>query len=41
LGPGVAAHFAAERPHRLGAEGQPAEVLLVAAKDSRNVQSIH
>jgi transcriptional regulator with XRE-family HTH domain len=41
LGPGVAAHFDADRPHRLGAEGQAAEVLLVAAKDSRNVQSIH
>lgn len=41
LGPGVAAHFDAERPHRLGAEGQGAEVLLVAAKDTRNVQPIH
>jgi transcriptional regulator with XRE-family HTH domain len=41
LGPGVAAHFDADRPHRLGAEGRAAEVLLVAAKDSRNVQSIH
>jgi transcriptional regulator with XRE-family HTH domain len=41
LGPGVAAHFDADRPHRLGAEGQAAEVLLVAAKDARNVQSIH
>jgi transcriptional regulator with XRE-family HTH domain len=41
LGPGVAAHFDADRPHRLGAEGHVAEILLVAAKDARNVQSIH
>jgi len=41
LGPGVTAHFDADRPHRLGAEGKEAEVLLVAAKDTRNMQSIH
>ena len=41
LGPGVTAHFDAERPHRLGAEGAAVEVLLVAAKDARNVQNIH
>ncbi|MDR3649072.1 MAG: XRE family transcriptional regulator [Acidimicrobiales bacterium] len=41
LGPGVTAHFDAERPHRLGAEGRRAEVLLVAAKDARNVQTVH
>jgi transcriptional regulator with XRE-family HTH domain len=41
LGPGVAAHFDAERPHRLEAEGAAVEVLLVAARDSRNVQNIH
>jgi len=41
LGPGVSAHFDAERPHRLGAQGRPAEVLLVAARDARNVQGTH
>ncbi len=41
LGAGVSAHFDAERPHRLGAEGRPAEVLLVAAKGARNVQNVH
>ena len=41
LGPGVTAHFDADRPHRLGAEGGAVEVLLVAAKDARNVQNIH
>ncbi len=41
LGPGVTAHFDAERPHRLGAEGRPAEVLLVAAKHARNEQPAH
>ncbi|HXQ74995.1 MAG TPA: helix-turn-helix domain-containing protein [Acidimicrobiales bacterium] len=41
LGPGVSAHFDADRPHRLGAEGVVAEVLLVAAKDPRNMQNIH
>ncbi len=41
LGPGVTAHFDAERPHRLGAEGGPVEVLLVSAKDARTIQSIH
>jgi transcriptional regulator with XRE-family HTH domain len=41
LGPGVAAHFDADRPHRLGTEAGPVEVLLVAAKDSRTTQNIH
>ena len=41
LGPGATAHFDAERPHRLGADGQLAEVLLVATNDIRKVQSIH
>jgi len=42
LGPGVSAHFDADRPHRLGTEGTEAvEVLLVAAKDARKVQNIH
>jgi transcriptional regulator with XRE-family HTH domain len=41
LAQGEAAHFDAARPHRLGADGQVAEVLLVAAKDTRNVQSVH
>jgi len=41
LGPGVTAHFDADRPHRLGAEGGPAEVLLVAARDARTMQAIH
>jgi transcriptional regulator with XRE-family HTH domain len=41
LGPGVSAHFDADRPHRLGAEGKAVEVLLVAARDARNVQNIH
>lgn len=41
LGPGMTAHFDADRPHRLGAEARPAEVLLVAAKDARNMQAIH
>jgi transcriptional regulator with XRE-family HTH domain len=41
LGPGVSAHFDADRPHRLGAEHSAVEVLLVAAKDARNVQNSH
>jgi len=41
LGPGVTAHFDAQRPHRLGAQGRRAEVLLVAAKDPRNAQTVH
>jgi mannose-6-phosphate isomerase-like protein (cupin superfamily) len=39
LEPGATAHFDANRPHRLGAEGGPAEVLVVAAdapSDFRN-----
>jgi transcriptional regulator with XRE-family HTH domain len=38
---GTAAHFNAEVPHRLGAQGAPAEVLLVAAKPLRNLHKIH
>lgn len=38
---GTAAHFNAELAHRLGAEHRPAEVLIVAAKPVRNLQSIH
>jgi len=38
---GMAAHFNAELPHRLGAHGPPAEVLLVAAKPVRNLSTIH
>jgi transcriptional regulator with XRE-family HTH domain len=41
LGPGTSAHFNAELPHRLGAAGAPAEVLLVAAKPARNLHNIH
>jgi quercetin dioxygenase-like cupin family protein len=38
---GAAAHFNAEVPHRLGAEGASTEVLLVAAKPHRNLHQIH
>jgi transcriptional regulator with XRE-family HTH domain len=41
LSPGTAAHFNAELPHRLGAQGSPAEVLLIAAKPVRNLHKIH
>jgi transcriptional regulator with XRE-family HTH domain len=41
LGPGVSAHFDADRPHRLAAEGEAVEVLLVAAKDVRTMRSFH
>ena len=41
LSAGTAAHFNAEVPHRLGAEGAPAEVLLVAAKPVRHLHKIH
>jgi transcriptional regulator with XRE-family HTH domain len=41
LGVGTAAHFNAELPHRLGAEGTEVEVLLVAAKPVRNLHKIH
>ncbi len=41
VGPGVTAHFDAARPHRLGTDGPVVEILLVAAKDTRNVQSFH
>jgi transcriptional regulator with XRE-family HTH domain len=41
LEPGAAAHFNAEVPHRLGAEGAATEVLLVAAKPHRNLHQIH
>ncbi len=38
---GTAAHFNAEVPHRLGAQGSIVEVLLVAAKPVRNLSTIH
>jgi transcriptional regulator with XRE-family HTH domain len=38
---GSAVHFNAEVPHRLGAEGSTAEVLLVAAKPLRNLHTVH
>lgn len=41
LGAGTAAHFNAELPHRLGTEGQPVEVLLVAAKPVRISHNTH
>jgi transcriptional regulator with XRE-family HTH domain len=41
LGPGDTAHFDADRPHRLGADAEPAEILLVAAKDTRTMQNFH
>jgi transcriptional regulator with XRE-family HTH domain len=41
LSVGTAAHFNAELPHRLGAEGSATEVLLVAAKPVRNLHKIH
>jgi transcriptional regulator with XRE-family HTH domain len=41
LEPGTAVHFNAELPHRLGAEKSAVEVLLVAAKPSRNLHQIH
>jgi transcriptional regulator with XRE-family HTH domain len=41
LGVGTAAHFNAELPHRLGAEGGTTEVLLVAAKPLRHLHKIH
>jgi transcriptional regulator with XRE-family HTH domain len=41
LGVGTSAHFNAELPHRLGAEGTATEVLLVAAKPLRHLHKIH
>jgi transcriptional regulator with XRE-family HTH domain len=41
LSTGMSAHFDATRPHRLGAKDRPAELLLVATRDSRPVQTIH
>jgi len=41
LGPGATAHFDAERPHRLGAEGRPAEIVMVAARERITLQSAH
>lgn len=38
---GQCAHFDADRPHRLTAEGGVAEVLMVAAHDSRSLQYFH
>jgi transcriptional regulator with XRE-family HTH domain len=41
LEPGTAVHFNAEIPHRLGAMTATVEVLLVAAKPTRNLHQIH
>jgi transcriptional regulator with XRE-family HTH domain len=41
LEPGSCAHFDADRPHRLGAVGGPAEILMLAAKDTRSLSAIH
>ena len=41
LDEGTAAHFNAELPHRLGADERPTEILLVAAKPSRTIHTIH
>ncbi len=38
---GQCAHFDADRPHRLTAEGGPTEILMVAAHDSRSLQAFH
>jgi transcriptional regulator with XRE-family HTH domain len=38
---GTTAHFNAELPHRLGADGSVTEVLLVAAKPMRHLHKIH
>lgn len=38
---GTAVHFNAELPHRFGAEKSTVEVLLVAAKPTRNLHQIH
>jgi transcriptional regulator with XRE-family HTH domain len=38
---GACAHFDADRPHRLGAVGGPAEILMLAAKDTRSLHAIH
>lgn len=41
LEPGQCAHFDADRPHHLGAVGGPAEILLLAARDTRSLHAIH
>jgi transcriptional regulator with XRE-family HTH domain len=41
LGPGVSAHFDADRPHRLGAEGEAVELLLVSARHARASHNVH
>jgi len=41
LSPGQCAHFDADRPHGLTADGGEVEVLMVAAHDSRSLQSFH
>lgn len=41
LDAGMCAHFDAQVPHRLGAEGGVAEVLLVAANRSRSILDVH
>jgi transcriptional regulator with XRE-family HTH domain len=41
LTPGQCAHFDADGPHRLTAEGGVTEILMVAAHDSRSLQALH
>jgi mannose-6-phosphate isomerase-like protein (cupin superfamily) len=41
LTPGQSAHFDADRPHRLGAEGGPTEVLLVVAETLNDLRQAH
>ncbi len=41
LNPGQSAHFDADRPHRLGAHGRAAEVLLVAADTPSDIRRAH
>jgi len=41
LNPGQSAHFDSDRPHRLGAQGRVAEVLLVAADTPSDMRRAH
>lgn len=41
LSPGQSAHFDAEKPHRLGATGAPAEIILVAVDVPGELRRIH
>jgi transcriptional regulator with XRE-family HTH domain len=38
---GMSAHFDADRPHRMSAQGTVAEVLLVAAEETTDLRTIH